>query len=177
MNGGVFILKKTFQTAGCFILSGILALSIGCSAQKKPLNTAPNTAPKNTSFKKVYNPPRIISPIPAIQPPARNGVTAMADAISKKAMTVKGVKSAYVMVAGVGGKTAFVGIQLDTAMAGSKAANIKKAVAEKLKNYPGVTKVLVTANPGIVQNIRKTMTGTPPDATIMDLTKRIKAER
>lgn len=176
------MLNKTLQKTGCFVLAGIFAFSIGCSAQKKPLNTTP----KNTSFKKVYNPPaavyprvgpRVITPVPPVQPPMRSGMTAMANEIAKKAKTVKGVKSANVMVAGVGGKTAFVGLGLDPGITGAKATKIKKEVATKLKNYPGITKVLVSANPGIVQRIKSTMNGTPPNATIMDLTNRIKAER
>lgn len=190
-NGGAFMFNKALTKTGCIILTGIIALSVGCTAQKKPLRTTPKTVyPKTISYPNagrkgvypnVYIAPRNIGAVPRVQPPMRPRSQVLADGMAREAAKINGVNSASVMVVG---RMAYVGLNLKKDIPGTRATKIKKDVIKRLKNYAAkqkgglkITKVYVTADPNLVQRLKDAISGKNTPAVLNDLYKRIRMEK
>lgn len=174
--------EKRLTKVGCAILTGIMMLSIGCTAQKKPL-TNQNLGQKSV-YPNVYvaprsgalgtpaapgTPPRYVSPIPPIQTP---GMT-LEQTLASDARKIKGVNDASVLVIG---RTAFVGLDINRDTAGTNINGIKEECAKKLKSNRDLTSIMVTADPDLLQRIQDILAGKATPDVIGDLYKRMKMD-
>lgn len=179
-------MNKTIKKIGCLVISGVLAISFGCTAaQKKPLPNSQLTNPRSNVYPNVNLPqggavgipgnpggaPRYISPNPQIQGPQ---ITRVEEVLSNNAKKVKGVNDASVLLIG---KTALVGIDVGKNATGNATTTIKNQVATKLKTHPQVKTVFVSSDPDLLERIQDVLEGRSTPDVISDLYNRMKMER
>ena len=175
------MINKNVTKAGCLVLAGILAVSVGCTAQKKPLpkkninisnrsSVYPRAYPRGGMLGVPGPNMRYVAPIPPVQTMGMS----LEQKMAQQAKSVNGVNDASVLLIG---KTAFVGIDLKKDIVGKNTSKIKKLVADKLKANPQVNTVMVTADPDLLQRIRDIISGKATPNVIGDLYKRMKMEK
>ncbi|MGE5397656.1 MAG: YhcN/YlaJ family sporulation lipoprotein [Chitinophagales bacterium] len=173
--------KKWLSIPILIIVSSTLILG-GCGnqAQKKPVTPKTNmTAPKTktTTPNTVTRPAK--KPVPTM---STSEMRRLADKLTNIAVTVKGVKSATVVVQPMGTKVSvLVGLTLDPSVKGKETTMIKNEITKKFKKADKrITRVLVTSNPDLVKRIediaRGVIAGKPVQSfasEISELSRRI----
>jgi len=179
-------LRIKLSTIAIFITL-VLSLAVaGCARErvqqpaKKPLPPAGSVKPQEDATTRDSTLTR-----PAQRPAAPTNVAEsrkLADMLTNKAVTVKGVRSATVVVQPANNRyTALVGLTLNSDVKGNQTEAIKKEVSNKLdKADKRINRVLVTTNPDLVRRLediaRGVLAGRPVQSfadEIAELTRRM----
>ena len=94
--------------------------------------------------------------------------------ITQRVETVQGVEGANVIVLS---RTALIALEVKTELTSAEVKRIKKEASIQAKDLEGVDEVLVTANPGLIQEIKAILNGEEPLEKLESIYEKIRDQK